>query len=139
VHVLHVEDDELCIMGLARAFERAQAIMPLLFAHDGMDALDMLRGTNGREPFPRPFVILLDLRMPRMDGIEFLKELRQDEDLKTSIVFVMTTSDAERDIVQAYDLGVAGYILKTKSANVFMEATKLLDSYCRLVEFPTGQ
>ena len=138
VHLLHVEDDELCIMGLARAFKKAKIANPISFAHNGVDALDMLRGTNGREPFPRPYLILLDLNMPRMGGVEFLKELRKDKDLKRSIVFIMTTSGADEDKVKAYNLGVAGYILKTNPAGAFVGASALLDSYWRMVEFPTA-
>jgi CheY-like chemotaxis protein len=137
IHFLHVEDDDLCIMALARAFKKAKIENPVHFAHDGVDALEMLRGTNGRERLPRPYLILLDLNMPRMGGIELLKELRQDEELKRSIVFVMTTSHAERDKCAAYDLGVAGYILKTHAGNAFQEAMTLLETYCRVVEFPT--
>ena len=136
VHLLHVEDDELSIMGLARAFKKAGIPNPVRFAHDGVDALDMLRGTNGRERFPRPFVILLDLNMPRMDGIRFLQELRGDQDLKQSIVFVMTTSGADEDKAKAYSLGVAGYMLKSNPANAFSEAAALLETYWRVVEFP---
>jgi CheY-like chemotaxis protein len=136
--LLHVEDDDLCIMGLARAFKKAKIANPITFAHDGIDALEMLRGTNGRARFPRPYLILLDLNMPRMDGIEFLKELRKDEDLKKSIVFIMTTSDTDEDKVKAYNLGVAGYILKTNPANAFLDATALLDAYWRVVEFPAA-
>jgi CheY-like chemotaxis protein len=138
VNLLHVEDDDLCIMGLARAFKMAKIPNPVSFAHDGIDALDMLRGSNGRELFPRPYLILLDLNMPRMGGVEFLKELRKDEDLKKSIVFIMTTSGADKDKVNAYNLGVAGYILKTNPANAFLETTALLDTYWRVVEFPAG-
>jgi CheY-like chemotaxis protein len=134
--LLHVEDDELCIMGLVRAFKNAKITNPVSFAHDGIDALEVLRGTNGRERLPRPNLILLDLNMPRMGGIEFLKELRKDGDLRKSIVFIMTTSGADEDKVKAYNLGVAGYILKTNPANVFLEATALLDTYWRVVEFP---
>jgi CheY-like chemotaxis protein len=136
VQLLHVEDDDLCLMGLNRAFKVAQIANPVSFAHDGIEALEMLRGTNGRPRLPRPFLILLDLNMPRMDGIEFLKELRKDEDLKKSIVFVMTTSDANEDKVKAYNLGVAGYILKSNPANAYLEAAALLATYCRVVEFP---
>jgi len=135
VHLLHVEDDDLCLMGLNRAFKAARISNPVSFAHDGMEALEMLRGTNGRQRLPRPYLILLDLNMPRMDGIEFLQELRKDEDLKRSIVFVMTTSAADADKAKAYDLGVAGYILKSNPANAFLEATALLDVYWRVVEF----
>jgi CheY-like chemotaxis protein len=136
--LLHVEDDDLCIMGLVRAFKMAKIPNPVSFAHDGIDALEMLRGTNGRERFPRPYLILLDLNMPRMGGVEFLKELRKDDDLKKSIVFIMTTSGADKDKVSAYNLGAAGYILKTNPANAFQEATALLDTYWRVVEFPAG-
>ena len=76
--LLHVEDDDLCLMGLNRAFKAAKIANPVSFAHDGIEALEMLRGTNSRPRLPRPFLILLDLNMPRMDGIEFLKELRKD-------------------------------------------------------------
>jgi CheY-like chemotaxis protein len=114
---------------------RRARVNPTL-AHDGIEALDMLRGTNGRPRLPRPFLILLDLNMPRMDGIEFLKELRKDEELKRSIVFIMTTSDADEDKAKAYNLGVAGYILKSNPANAFLEATALLETYCRVIEFP---
>jgi CheY-like chemotaxis protein len=137
-HLLHVEDDDLCLMGLKRAFKAAKIANPISFAHDGIDALDMLRGTNGRTRLPRPYLILLDLNMPRMDGIELLKELRSDDELKKSIVFIMTTSDADEDKVNAYNLGVAGYILKTNAANAFLEATLLLNTYWRVVEFPTA-
>jgi CheY-like chemotaxis protein len=134
-HLLHVEDDDLCIMGLVRAFKTAKIANPISFAHDGIDALEMLRGANGRERLPRPYVILLDLRMPRMGGVEFLEELRRDEDLKKSIVFIMSTSDLEADKVKAYNLGVAGYILKTNPANAFVETTALLATYWRVNEF----
>ncbi len=138
VQLLHVEDDDLCLMGLNRAFKAAKIANPVTFAHDGIEALDMLRGTNGRPRLPRPFMILLDLNMPRMDGIEFLKHLRKDQELKKSIVFIMTTSDADEDKVKAYNLGVAGYILKSNPANAFLEATALLDTYWRVVQFPAA-
>ena len=137
-HLLHVEDDDLCLMGLERAFKAAKIANPIHFALDGIEALEMLRGTNGRARLPRPFIVLLDLNMPRMDVIEFLKEVRKDEELKKSIVFIMTTSNADEDKVAAYNLGVAGYILKSNPANAFLEATALLDTYWRVVEFPAA-
>jgi CheY-like chemotaxis protein len=137
VQLLHVEDDDLCIMGLARAFKAAKIANPVSFAHDGIDALEMLRGTRGRGRLPRPYLILLDLNMPRMGGVEFLEELRKDDDLRRSVVFIMSTSGAESDKVKTYNLGVAGYILKTR-ANAFLETTALLDTYWRVAEFPAG-
>jgi CheY-like chemotaxis protein len=136
--LLHVEDDDICLMMLNRAFKKANLANPISVAHDGIEALELLRGTNGRPRLPRPFLILLDLNMPRMDGIEFLKELRKDEELKKSIVFILTTSDAEEDKVKAYNLGVAGYILKANPANAFLETAALLDTYWRVVEFPAA-
>jgi CheY-like chemotaxis protein len=136
VQLLHVEDDDLCLMGLRRAFKSAKLANPINYAHNGIDALEMLRGTNGRTRLPRPFIILLDLNMPRMGGIEFLQELRKDVELKKSVVFMMTTSAANDDKVKSYNLGVAGYILKTNMGNAFIEATALLDVYFRVVELP---
>lgn len=136
VHVLHVEDDDIDVMGLQRAFHKGKIANPVVVAHDGVEALEVLRGTNGREKLPRPNIILLDLNMPRMDGISFLKEIRSDEELRKSIVFVMTTSKADEDKVQAYDLGVAGYIVKSDPASSFLEAATMLDSYWRIVELP---
>jgi CheY-like chemotaxis protein len=137
-HLLHVEDDDICQMMLRRAFAKAKIANEISGACDGVDALEMLRGTNGRERLPHPYLILLDLNMPRMNGIEFLKALRQDPELKKSIVFVLTTSDADEDKVGAYNLGVAGYILKSNPANAFLEAMALLDTYWRVVEFPAA-
>jgi CheY-like chemotaxis protein len=134
--LLHVEDDDLDIIGLQRAFKAAKIANPITVAHDGFEALEMLRGTNGRTRLLQPFIVLLDLNLPRMDGIGFLKELRQDEELKRSIVFIMTTSNADIDKVKSYQLGVAGYIVKADPAISFMEATALLDTYWKVVAFP---
>jgi CheY-like chemotaxis protein len=136
VRLLHVEDDDICLMGMQRAFKAAKIANPIQFAHDGIEALEILRGTNGRIRLPRPFLILLDLSMPRMDGIEFLQAIRKDEELKKSIVFILTTSGADKDKEMAYTLGVAGYILKTNPANAFFETAALLDTYLRVVELP---
>jgi CheY-like chemotaxis protein len=134
--LLHVEDDDLDIIGLQRAFKAAKIANPITVAHDGIEALETLRGSNGRTRLPRPFIVLLDLNMPRMDGISFLKEIRQDEELKQVIVFIMTTSNADSDKVKSYELGVAGYIVKADPAKSFLEATALLDTYWRIVELP---
>jgi CheY-like chemotaxis protein len=134
--LLHVEDDDLDIIRLQRAFKAAKIANPVTVAHDGFEALEMLRGTNGRARLLQPFIVLLDLNLPRMDGISFLRELRKDEELKQSIVFIMTTSNADADKVKSYELGVAGYIVKADPAKSFMEATALLDTYWKVVEFP---
>jgi CheY-like chemotaxis protein len=133
--LLHVEDDDLCLMGMQRALKVANIENPIACAHDGIEALDILRGTNGRSRLPGPFIILLDLNMPRMNGIEFLQVIRKDEELKSSVVFIFTTSAAGRDKAMAYALGVSGYILKTNPAK-FLETAALLETYFRVVELP---
>ena len=136
VNILLVEDDLVDVMSVKRAFRDLKIGNPLFEARDGVEALEYLRGTNGREAIPRPVIILLDLNMPRMGGIEFLKELRADEELRASIVFVMTTSDAEEDRVGAYSLNVAGYVLKHSPGHSFLDAISMLEHYWRVVEFP---
>ena len=93
-----------------------------------------MRGTDGRAAMPRPFVVLLDLKMPRMDGLELLKEIRADESLQDMIVFVLTTSKHDEDIAAAYRQQVAGYILKSNAGADFMKLVDLLDAYWKVVE-----
>ncbi len=103
VHILLVEDDMMDVRIIERTFEKHKIANPVHVANDGVEALEILRGQNGHAPLPRPFLILLDLNMPRMDGITFLQKLRQEPKLHDSIVFVLTTSDDDRDKVAAYD------------------------------------
>ena len=109
LNVLLVEDDELDVMNVTRAFRKHGMDDNLFVAGDGIDALEQLRSGN----LPRErLLILLDLNMPRMNGIEFLQELRKDPTLHRTPVVVLTTSKDERDLVDAYELNVAGYIIK---------------------------
>src|SRR6476620_8140823 len=103
VTLLAVDDDKVDLMALKRSFRDLKIANPIVEAHDGIEALDRLRGENGCEKLPAPCMILLDLNMPRMGGIEFLDELRRDPELRRTLVFVMTTSSAEEDRVRAYD------------------------------------
>lgn len=133
LNILLVEDDELDVMNVQRAFKKNNIRNPLWVAGNGLDALEMLR--QGEIPRDRRLV-LLDLNMPRMSGIEFLRELRADEELRLTPVVVLTTSDAERDRVDAYKLNVAGYILKPVTLPNFIEAMATLNKYWTLVELP---
>ena len=101
-----------------------------------MEAWDILSGQNGHEPLARPYLIILDINMPRMNGLELLQKLREDEVLRDSIVFVLTTSDDDRDKFEAFNLNVAGYMLKSDMSNSFIDAVELVDKYWRVVEFP---
>lgn len=136
VTFLLVEDDEVDIKAIERSLRELKICNPLVIARDGREALEHLRGQNDREKISSPFLILLDLNMPRMNGLEFLAELRSDPELNTSVVFVLTTSKDDRDRLSAYEKHVAGYIVKSNVANSFSEAMKLIDHYWRVVELP---
>ena len=135
VNILLVEDDRVDVMNVQRAFAKNNIKNPLTHAKHGLEALNMLRGENGYSQLdPMPGIILLDLNMPQMNGIEFLRELRNDEELRSISVFVMTTSNDERDRFDAFNLNVAGYILKPVSFEKFVSAVSILKSYWKLCE-----
>ena len=136
VNVLLVDDDDVDVMAVKRAFKKAKIANPLHIARDGLEALLKLRGKDGHSPVPRPYIIILDLNMPRMDGLEFLNELRADEALHDAVVFVLTTSKADEDRAASYDKNVAGYIVKSDVGEGFLKVITLLDSYWRVVVLP---
>ena len=136
VTVLVVEDDLVDFQAIERAFEKKRILNPNLMARDGIEALDMLRQVPGKGAIEKPYVILLDLNMPRMGGHEFLKELRADENLKDAVVFVLTTSRDEEDIFKAYELNVAGYMLKSEVGDRFQKVTDLFEIYWQAVVLP---
>ena len=136
VNVLLVEDNEIDRECVLRAFARHRIANPVFHASDGLEALEVLRGAAGRAPLPRPYLILLDINMPRMNGVELLRELRADPKLRSSIVFVLTTSSSDQDRLAAYDLNVAGYIIKSDVGPGFIHLVELLQGYWRIVELP---
>jgi CheY-like chemotaxis protein len=133
LNILLVEDDQVDVMNVKRAFDKNRITNPLFVAGNGVEALEMLRG--GGVPSSRR-MILLDLNMPRMNGIEFLKELRQDANLHNIPVVVLTTSNDERDKIEAYNFNVAGYLLKPVTFDNFVELMAALNKYWALVELP---
>lgn len=133
LHILLIEDDQIDQMNVKRAFERNKITNPLYIAENGHEALEMLR--DGRVPHERRLV-LLDLNMPKMNGIEFLEALRADEQLSPTPVVVLTTSNDEQDKVNAYNLNVAGYLVKPVTFNNFVELMAALNKYWTLVELP---
>lgn len=137
VQILLVDDNEVDIEAILRALKRQRIVNPVTVAHDGVEALQALRGI-GQPRLPRPNLVLLDLAMPRMNGIEFLDALRADRELKDTIVFVLTTSASDEDKVASYDHNVAGYIVKEDVGEGFVRLLTLLDHYWRIVEFPPG-
>ena len=136
VHILLIDDDDVDVMAVKRAFKKQKIANPLRVARDGIEGLAMLRGEDGHEPIARPYIIILDLNMPRMDGLEFLAELRKDPSHRDAVVFVLTTSKADEDRAASYDQNVAGYIVKSDVGEGFLNVTRLLDSYWRVVLLP---
>ena len=138
INILLVEDDEVDIMNVKRAFKKYKITNPLYFAGNGIEALEMLRSPDGKSPRvpEKRRLILLDLNMPKMNGLEFLHQLRQDEHLKRTPVIVLTTSDEDKDRIEAYDLNVAGYILKPVTFSNFAEVMVALNKYWALCEMP---
>ncbi len=138
INILLVEDDEVDVMNVKRAFKKYKITNPLYVAGNGLEALAMLRSQDDRAPEvpENRRLVLLDLNMPKMNGLEFLHELRKDENLKRTPVIVLTTSDEDRDRIEAYNLNVAGYILKPVTFVNFAEVMVALNKYWALCEMP---
>jgi CheY-like chemotaxis protein len=136
VTVMVVDDDTIDRMAIHRSFKKLRLINPIIEASDGIDALDHLRGLNGHKKPTVPLVILLDLNMPRMGGIEFLEEIRNDPELKPLLIFVLTTSKAQADRIRAYAKNIAGYVLKQAAGHSFLESIEALSRYWHTIELP---
>lgn len=134
--ILLVEDDDGDARAVQRAFRKARMAYPILRAVDGMEAIEMLKGSNGKPKAPSPLLLLVDLNLPRMNGLQLVRALREDRDFRHSIAFILTTSNREEDKAAAYDLNVAGYIVKETAGQDFLNLVHLVDSYARIVEVP---
>ncbi|ATI03241.1 MULTISPECIES: response regulator [Cycloclasticus] len=132
VTLLLVEDDDIDAMTIERSFLKQRIANPIVRAYDGIEALELLRSNK----VSRPLIILLDLQMPRMGGIEFLKQLRADETLSDLVVFVLTTSKSEEDMLSSYKQHIAGYFIKGDSGEKFLDIVNVLDSYWKIVQLP---
>ncbi len=128
--ILLVEDDKVDAMAVQRAVKELKISNPLHVAGDGEQALEFLRQPDTIEPC----LILLDINMPRMNGIEFLKVIKQDEKLRLIPVVVLTTSKEDRDKFDSFNLGVAGYMLKPADYLKFVELVRTVDCYWTISE-----
>ena len=137
MNILLVDDDDVASESVIRSLKKSGLTFPVRVAQDGMEALDILRGVNGCAPMQKPFLILLDLNMPRMNGFEFMQEVRADSLLSESVIFILTTSDADSDRTRAYHENIAGYIVKSAVGPQFSRLAQLLDSYSAAVKLPT--
>jgi len=135
VSLLVIDDDDIDTTALQRALKKLKLANPLYRAKDGLEGLELLRGNK----IPKPYIILLDINMPRMNGLEFLEAIRADAELTQSVVFVLTTSKSDEDIMAAYREHVAGYLLKQRMDNDFLQVISLLDHYWQVIELPTDR
>ena len=133
LNILLVEDDDIDVMNVKRAFDKNHITNPVYVAGNGLEALEKLR--SGKIPQGRR-IVLLDLNMPKMNGIEFLRQLRSDPALALTPVVVLTTSNNDRDKIAAFSLNVAGYLVKPVTFAEFSELIVTLNKYWTLVEMP---
>ena len=137
VDVLLVEDDPGDILMTREAFEHYKIRNQLHVVTDGEEALQFLRRTGGYASAPRPGLILLDLNLPRRDGLEVLAELKQDPVLQIIPVVILTTSQAEEDILRSYSLHANAYVSKPVDFDRFMDVIRQIDNFfVTVVELP---
>lgn len=134
LNVLLIDDDEVDIMTVRRAFKKNEITFNLATASNGIEGLAVLRGESEKSLPIHNRLVLLDLNMPRMNGIEFLEELRADPELRSTPVIVLTTSNEDQDKVEAYNFNVAGYILKPVTFDKFVKTVATLKDYWLLNE-----
>lgn len=130
--ILLVEDDEIDIMTIQRALKDLNVSNPLEVTMNGEEALNYFKDPDKTEPC----IVLLDINMPRMNGIEFLQERNRNDVIKKIPVVVLTSSREEQDMVQSYSLGVSGYMLKPVDYKQFVETIRVIDLYWTLSQFP---
>ena len=132
VTLLLIEDDDIDAMSITRAFKKMHISNKIIRANDGLEGLELLRSGA----VPSPYIILLDLQMPGLNGIEFLEEIREDTKLAQSTVFVLTTSKSDEDITASYKKNIAGYFIKEQVGEGFLDIVKMLKGYWKIVHFP---
>jgi len=133
VTILLVDDDDVDAMGVNRALKKLKILNPIVRACNGMEGLVLLRDPDA---IRRPYIILLDINMPCMTGLEMLAELRKDANLSSSVVFILTTSKTDEDKCAAYQQHIAGYIVKNQVGDGFTQVMEMLECYWRVVELP---
>ncbi|MBX2991193.1 MAG: response regulator [Bacteroidetes bacterium] len=130
--ILLVEDDVVDAMTVKRALREINVTNNLVVKANGEEALSYLRDTGN----PRPCIIILDLNMPKMNGLELLKALKQDEHLRRIPAVVLTTSKAEQDRFESFNLSVAGYMIKPVEYPQFVDVVRNINLYWTLSELP---
>ncbi|UWR25845.1 response regulator [Sulfitobacter sp. S223] len=136
--ILLVEDNDLDIELFKRGLKRFGISHPLVIARDGEEALRILDVNLNEQTIAHPFVVLLDINMPRMNGHEFLEAIRASEEFKSLRVFVFTTSENKKDVDLAYQQNVSGYIVKPNSSAELVEVLRRLHEFWTLCEDPSA-
>jgi CheY-like chemotaxis protein len=130
--ILLVEDDKIDIKSVQRSFKELRITNPLVVTHNGEEALEYLEKNTEK----LPGLILLDLRMPRMDGIEFLNVIKKKDKLKMMPVVILTTSKEDEDKIDSFNLGISGYMMKPVNYKDFVEVIRTIRLYWTLSESP---
>ena len=130
--ILLVEDDKIDIRSVQRSFKELRVTNPLIITNNGEEALEYLEKNRGK----LPGLILLDLRMPRMDGIEFLNVIKKKDKLKMIPVVILTTSKEDEDKIDSFNLGISGYMMKPVNYKDFVEVIRTIRLYWTLSESP---
>jgi CheY-like chemotaxis protein len=130
--ILLIEDDDVDVMTVKRALKDLKVTNELVPIGDGEEAIEYLK----RESAVKPCIVLLDLNMPKMDGTEFLKIVKADNALKKIPVVILTTSSSDRDVIESFELGAAGYMVKSIDYEKFVETIQTIDRYWTLSKLP---
>lgn len=133
--ILLIDDDDVAIESAQRNLKKNGVHFPIHTACNGQEGLMALRGKSPYGAMPRELVVLLDLNMPVKNGFEFLDEVRNDPKLRSTVVFVLTTSDADTDRTRAYHNCIAGYMVKSALGSQFAQLAALLNVYDSSVSF----
>jgi len=136
VEFMIVDDDDVSIMAIRRSMKKLNLANPVKIAKNGVEALELLRDSVGDDNILPPFIITLDLSMPKMGGLEFLEHIRNDPLFNKLVIFVLTTSDSPEDVSSAYSKNIAGYIVKENATDTLRDALSMLHDYAQLVVLP---
>ena len=129
-----IEDDDVDVMTVKRALRDLKLTNQLVPIGDGEEAIEYLRN----ESAAKPCLVLLDLNMPKMDGAEFLKIVKADKALKKIPVVILTTSNSDRDVIESFELGAAGYMVKSVDYEKFVETIRAIDLYWTVSKLPSN-
>lgn len=132
--ILLIEDDDVAAESVIRSLKKISPVIKVVTAQNGLEALEILRGIDGDRVISMPFIVLLDLNMPVMNGFDFLETIRESDEFMDLVIFVLTTSNEDSDKTKAYHHNIAGYMVKSAVGPQFSKLAKLLDSYRDAIE-----